>query len=142
MILDRWHPPEGLWPEIRSPEETHGTPEMALLLCSQETEQLGRGGDKTHHPIWGEYACQAPGGLNCSDLGRTQNAGPTESVSFWSTREPEPEWLRPGKYMQLRAHLRQLPGRATWSLSTHVPAQERASSPSASLFYSGPQQVG
>ena len=31
------------------------------------------------------------------ESGRAQNTGPTESVPLWSTREPEPEWLRPGK---------------------------------------------
>jgi len=30
-----------LQPEISSPEETHGTPETALLLLTQETERLG-----------------------------------------------------------------------------------------------------
>ena len=33
-------------------------------------------------------------------------------------REPEHEWHRSGKCTQLRAHLRQFPGRATWSLSS------------------------
>ena len=28
----------------------------------------------------GECSCQAPGHLSCMDLGRAQNAGPTESV--------------------------------------------------------------
>ena len=32
-----------------------------------------------------------------------QNTGPTESVPLWSTREPEPEQLGPGKCMKLRA---------------------------------------
>ena len=77
-----------------------------------------QGGDKMHHPTWGEYACQAPGGLSCSDLGRAQNAGPTESVPLWNTREPEPEWLRLGKFMQPRACFRHFPCRATWSLNS------------------------
>ena len=38
-----------------------------------------------HCPTWGAYANQAPGRLSCSDLGRAQNAGPTESVPLWST---------------------------------------------------------
>ena len=77
-----------------------------------------QGGDKTHHPTWGECARQVPGHLSCSDLGRAQNTDPTKSVLLWSTREPEPEWLRPGKCMQSRAHCRQFPCRATWSLSS------------------------
>ena len=56
--------------------------------------------------------------LNCSDLGRAQNAGPTKSVHLCITQEPEPEWLRPGKCMQPKAHLRQFPCRATWSQSS------------------------
>ena len=77
----------------------------------------GGGGDKTPSPP-GESAHQAPGHLSCSDLGRAQNAGPTESVPLWSTREPEPDRFRPGKCMQPRVHFRQFPCRATWSLST------------------------
>ena len=71
------------------------------------------GGDKTHPPPGGDCARHAPGYLNCSNLGRAQNAGPTESVSLWSTQEPAPEWLRPGKCSQPRADRRQFPGRAT-----------------------------
>ena len=61
-----------------------------------------RGGDKTRlcsPSIW--------------SLGRAQNAGPTESVASWSTRDPETERLRPGKCTQPRACLRQFPSRAT-----------------------------
>ena len=65
-----------------------------------------------------ECALQAPGRLSCSDRGRTQNTGPTESVPLCSTREPEPEWLRPGKWPRCRARFRQFPWRATWSLSS------------------------
>ena len=61
---------------------------------------------------------QAPGHLSCSDLARAQNAGPTESVPLWSTREPEPERLRPGKCTQPRTCLSQFPCRVTWSLSS------------------------
>ena len=77
-----------------------------------------RQGDKTHHPTWGECAHQALGHLSCSDLGRWQNAGLTKSVLLWSTQEPEPEWLRPGKCTQPRARIRQFPCRTTWSLSS------------------------
>ena len=67
-----------------------------------------QGGDKMHC-TWGECTHQAPGRLSCSDLGRAQNTGPTESVPLWSTREPEPERLRPGKRTQPRAHFRKFP---------------------------------
>ena len=82
---------------------------------------------------WGECTCQAPGRLSCLHLGRAQNVGPTKSAPLWSTREPEPERLRPGKYTQPRAHFRQLPCRATWSLSnvdwesTHAMSQAKPS---------------
>ena len=75
-------------------------------------------GDKTYHPTRGECTHQAPGRLSCSDLGRAQNAGPTECVPLWSTREPEPERLRLGKFMQPRACFRHFPCRATWSLNS------------------------
>ena len=65
-----------------------------------------------------ECTHQAPGCLRDSDLGRAQNAGPTESVPLWSTWEAAPEQLRPGKGTQPRAHFRPFPCRATWSLSS------------------------
>ena len=77
-----------------------------------------KGGDKMPHPTWGECARQAPGHLSCLDLGKTQNTGPTESVPLWHTREPEPEWLRPGTCTQPRACFKQFPCRTTWSLSS------------------------
>ena len=76
------------------------------------------GGDKTQPPTGGDCARQAPGHLSCSDLGRAQNTDPTKSVPLWSTQEPEPEQLKPGKYTQPRAHFRQFPCRATWRLSS------------------------
>ena len=76
-----------------------------------------RRGDKMHRPTRGECACQAPGHLSCSDMGRAQNAGPAESVPLWSTSEPEPEQLRPGKCTKPRACFGQFSCRATWSLS-------------------------
>ena len=54
-------------------------------------------------------ARQTPGHLSCSDLGRAQNAGPTESAPLRTTRVPEPERFRPGECIQPRACLRQLP---------------------------------
>ena len=81
----------------------------------------------------GECTHQAPGHLSCSDPRRAQNTGPLESVSLWSTWEPEPEGLRPGNCTQPRAHSRQLPSRATWSLSsidwesTHAVSRDKPS---------------
>ena len=66
-------------------------------------------GDKSQPSTWGNYTCQGPGHMSCSDLGRAQNAGPTKSAPLWSTLEPEPERLRPGKCMQTRAHIIQFP---------------------------------
>ena len=47
--------------------------------------------------------------LSYSDLGRAQNAGPTESAPLRTTQVPEPERLRPGRCMQPRASLRRFP---------------------------------
>ena len=51
------------------------------------------------------HARQTPHHLSCSDLGRAQNAGPTESAPLRTTRVPEPEQLRPGRCKQPRASL-------------------------------------
>ena len=66
----------------------------------------------------GECARKAPGRLSSSDLGRSQNAGPTKSLPLWSTQEPKPEQFRPGKCTQPRACFGQFPFRAAWSLSS------------------------
>ena len=66
-------------------------------------------GDKMHRSTWGECAHQAPVYLSCLDLGRAKNAGPTESVPLWSTQEPEPEQLRPGKCTQPKVCFKQIP---------------------------------
>ena len=50
--------------------------------------------------------------------GKAQNARSTESAPLWSTQEPEPEQLRPGKCTKPRAHFGQFLCRATWSLSS------------------------
>ena len=68
------------------------------------------------HCTWGECTRQTPGRLSCSDVGRAQNAGPTESVPLWSTQEPEQH--RSGKYMQARDLFKQFTRKATWSLSS------------------------
>ena len=39
----QWDPSGGPQPETSSPEEAHGTPEMVLLLLTQETKGLGQG---------------------------------------------------------------------------------------------------
>ena len=41
---------------------------------------------------------------HCSDQGRAQNAGPTESAPLRTTWVPEPERLRPGRCRQPRAN--------------------------------------
>ena len=107
----------GSQPEISSPEETQGTSETVLLRCTQETEGLGREVIRLSAQL-GECAHQAPGRLSHSGLGRAQNTGPTESAPLWGTREPEPEWCRPGKCTQPRACFGQFPCRATWSLGS------------------------
>ena len=61
-----------------------------------------QGGDEMHC-TWGKRAYQTPGHLSCSDLGRAQNTGPTESAPLRTTRVPEPERLSPGRRMQPRA---------------------------------------
>ena len=43
-----------------------------------------------------DHTHQTPSHLSCSDLGRAQNAGPTESAPLRTTRVPEPEWLTLG----------------------------------------------
>ena len=44
----------------------------------------------------GQCACQAPGHVSSWGLGKVQNACLMESVPLWTTRELEPEQLRPG----------------------------------------------
>ena len=44
--------------------------------------------------------------------------GPTKSTPLWSTPEPKPEWIRPGKCTQTMVYFRQFPCRATWNLSS------------------------
>ena len=59
--------------------------------------------------------------LSCSNLGRAQNACPTESVSLQSTQESETEQLRPWKCTKCSAGFGQYPCRAPWSLSSIDP---------------------
>ena len=75
------------------------------------------GGDKTHC-TWGECASQAPGRLSCWDLeGHKTQA----QLSLCLCGVPENlnlSGLDLGSARQPKAHLRQFPCRATWSLST------------------------
>ena len=56
-----------------------------------------------------DHAHQTPHHMSCSDLGRAQHIGPTESAPLRITWVPEPEWLRPGRCMQPRAGLGRFP---------------------------------
>ena len=69
---------------------------------------------------------QTPHHLSCSDLGRVQNAGPTESAPLRTTQVPEPEQIRPGRCMQHRAGLawflaEQPRAWAVWAERAHAP---------------------
>ena len=46
------------------------------LVVHTENQSAGTGEAISHS----DHACQAPGHLSCSDLGRAQNTGPTESA--------------------------------------------------------------
>ena len=75
-----------------------------LSRCApRKLSSWDEGGDKTRRPTWGVCGRQAPGHLSCSDLGKAQNAGPTESAPLRTTQVPEPERLGPGKCRQPRA---------------------------------------
>ena len=74
----------------------------------------------------GQRTLQAPGHLSCLNLGRAQNAGPTEPVPLRTTRVPEPEWLGPGRCMHPRVSLGLFPveqprARAVWAGRLHLP---------------------
>ena len=73
-----------------------------------------------------DHAHQTPHHLSCSDLGRAQNTGPTETAPLRTTRVPEPEWLRPGRCIQPRPDLGRFPGEqprawAVFAGRAHVP---------------------
>ena len=74
-----------------------------MLVVHSENRVAGMGEAKSCNYC----AHQTPGNLSGLDVGRAQNAGPTESAPLRSTQVPEPECLRPGKCMQPRARLRQ-----------------------------------
>ena len=69
---------------------------------------------------------QTPHHLSCSDLGRAQNAGPTESGPLRTTRVPEPEQLGPGRCRQPKASHGWFPAEqprawAVWAGRLHAP---------------------
>ena len=101
-----------------APQRRYMAPLRQHSHCApRKRSSWDQGGNKVHC-TWGKCTHQAPGRLSCLDLGSPKNAGPTESVPLCSTQEPEFEQRTPGNCMQPRAHLRQFPGRATWSLSS------------------------
>ena len=74
-----------------------------------------------------DHAWQTPHHPSCSELGRAQNAGPTESAPLRTTWMPEPERLRPGRCMQPTASLgwfleEQPRAWAVWAGRVHVPS--------------------
>ena len=86
-----------------APQERYTVHLRRRAGCTPRKPSSRDGGcNKLQPPSAGDCARQASGHLSCLDLGRAQNAGPTKSEPLWSTREPEPEWLRPGKCMQPR----------------------------------------
>ena len=105
------------WSLRSAPQRRHGTPKTVLSQCTWETEQPGLGRWLRCTDRLRQCARKAAGRLSCSNLGKAQNAHPTKSVPLWSTREPEPEWLRPGKCMKCWVCSGQHPCRANWSLS-------------------------
>ena len=90
-------------------EETHQHIWDGALMAHPGNLAAGTREVIRHTTHLGQRTPQAPDCLSCSELERAQNSGPTESVPLWSTPEPKPEWLRPGKCMQLRAHFRTVP---------------------------------
>ena len=64
-----------------------------------------------HYPKQAQHFLHFPGlsRSGSQELCKGTDSGSKESVSLWSTREPEPEWCRPGKCKQPRAHLDSFP---------------------------------
>ena len=102
-----------------APQKRHRAHLRRCAPCIPRKPSGWDGEGNKSQPSTGEDSVrQAPGHLSCLDRGRAQNAGPFKSAPLWSTQEPEPERLRPGKCTQPRAHFRQFPCRATWNLSS------------------------
>ena len=69
-----------------APQKRHMTHLRRRACCtSRKLSGWDWGGNKTQHPTGGDCTRQAPGHLGCLELGRAQNAGPTESAPLWST---------------------------------------------------------
>ena len=95
-ILDGWHLPGGSQPEISFLEETQGTPDQHVETEAGITEGI-------RHTAPGESVLVKLLAAWAARMRKAKNAGPAESVPFWSTWKPEPERLGPEKCMQLRA---------------------------------------
>ena len=87
------------------------------LSAPRKPSSWHRGGDKMHCPP-GESVLTKHWSPELLRPGKGTKQGQTKSMPLWSTPEPEPEWIRPGRCTQPRARFRQFPCRATWSLSS------------------------
>ena len=92
------------------------------LVVHPENREAGMG----HAISCSNCTGQTPHHLSCLDLGRAQNAGPTESAPLRTTWVPEPEQLRPGRGMKPRASIRRFPVEqprawAVWAGRVHAP---------------------
>ena len=93
-----------------APQKRHTAHLRRRTRCTpRKPSSWDGGGDKSQPSTGGDSTRRAPGHLSSLDLGRTQNVGPAKSAPLWSTREPEPEQLRPGECMQPGASIRQFP---------------------------------
>ena len=93
-----------------APQKRHRAHLRRCAPCIPRKPSGWDGEGNKSQPSTGEDSVrQAPGHLSRLDLGQAQNTGPTKCAPLWNTREPEPEWLRPGECMQHRARIRQFP---------------------------------
>ena len=96
---------------------------IRLRRCTGCTPRKPRHREAISHS---NHSRQTPHHLSCSDLGRAQNAGPTESAPLRTTRVPEPEQLGPGRCRQPKASHGWFPAEqprawAVWAGRLHVP---------------------
>ena len=68
-----------------APQRRHTAHLRQRSCCHPGNRGTGTGEALRRTPTWRESTHQTPGHLSCSDLGRAQNAGPTESAPLWST---------------------------------------------------------
>ena len=103
---------------LRSAPQRRHMAHLRWYSCSAPGSGQDQGGDETHGP---------PGTVRSPRTWLPELLGPgkgkkrvqtTESVPLWSTQEPEPEKLRPGKCTKPRACFGQIPFRATWRPSS------------------------